>query len=997
MKDRVCPLRRALAAGLLLVAWLSLPLGAALGASDFDEFKVKREQVFEFTEKPTVTRAGDRVTIRFASKGYCDATVAIEDEEGRILRHLASGVLGPNAPEPFQRNSKRQVIIWDGKDDQGRYIDDADALTVRVSLGLRPQFERTLFWSPQKRLAPYPPVICPAEDGVYVFEGRGVDSVKRFDHAGTYVRTIYPFPAARLHQARGLWWHRFPQDILKYAPPPTGSVDADVRLAGPPIRYMIGGEPVLPIKHGCTRMTLLTSGPSSIIALAYKHGYGSGASTMAVRDGRLALAFKSINRLAVDGTTGGRPLEGPEVGITVKPRSNYSGAGERLIGPASAAFSPDGKTLYFTGYLWKYGGSGWVGGALHGVYRAPFEGDGPATVFAGEMAQDGYGSDNAHFTSPTAVACDAKGRVYVADYLNDRIQVFSPEGKFLKSIPSRRPAMVMIHERTQEIYVASFFVFGVPEKYLGVAKDAYRDNAATLTRYGPFDDPRQLATYVLPTGPPSGMSMYEMGHMFEVALDSWTDPPTLWVATRKRHVTAMDVAYSGMGAHSNLLKDEWAGGAIRLFAVTDEALRLKRDFGRDARKAVVRTKPPDNNRQRLYVNPRRHVLYVAEDLGSGKSFKELVRIDPETGRVRLVELPFDTEDLAFDLNGLAYLRTDTVVVRYDPETWREVPWDYGEERRKVGFSSLGGGKRADVASGLRLTGNRPVCWHMGGIGLSARGLLAVACCSQAKAERRETWKEKGLERRLKPYLPTMFPGRLRWGEVHVYDGYGRIVRQDAVPGLQILDGLQIDRNGDLYVMAAPSRVLDGTPYFNFYSETLMKVTPGKSRVFSDSPRAAIPLAESDRLKRPYDIAGRWVDGAHWFYGGLGYGGFNGGPGGGCACANARFCLDYFARSFAPEVDHYSVAVLDTNGNLITRIGRYGNVDDGRPLETKGGPPDPRPIGGDEVALFNAAYVGTDTDRRLFIADAGNQRIVSVKLGYNAAERVALKDVSETKP
>jgi len=37
-------------------------------------------------------------------------------------------------------------------------------------------------------------------------------------------------------------------------------------------------------------------------------------------------------------------------------------------------------------------------------------------------------------------------------------------------------------------------------------------------------------------------------------------------------------------------------------------------------------------------------------------------------------------------------------------------------------------------------------------------------------------------------------------------------------------------------------------------------------------------------------------------------------------------------------------------------------------------------------------VATDTGRRLFIADAGNARIASVKLGYQAAQKVPLKDV-----
>ena len=95
-----------------------------------------------------------------------------------------------------------------------------------------------------------------------------------------------------------------------------------------------------------------------------------------------------------------------------------------------------------------------------------------------------------------------------------------------------------------------------------------------------------------------------------------------------------------------------------------------------------------------------------------------------------------------------------------------------------------------------------------------------------------------------------------------------------------------------------------------------------------------------------------------------------------------------------EPDHFSVAVLDTAGNLILRIGKYGNVEDGQPLL-----PDPvltaaRASGGDETALMHACYVGVHSDKRLFIADAGNRRIASVKLGYHTEEKFALKDVPD---
>ena len=57
--------------------------------------------MFEFAEKPTVTRSGDRVPISFTAKAPCDVTVVMENGDGKIVRHLVSGVLGDKAPPPL--------------------------------------------------------------------------------------------------------------------------------------------------------------------------------------------------------------------------------------------------------------------------------------------------------------------------------------------------------------------------------------------------------------------------------------------------------------------------------------------------------------------------------------------------------------------------------------------------------------------------------------------------------------------------------------------------------------------------------------------------------------------------------------------------------------------------------------------------------------------------------------------------------------------------------
>jgi hypothetical protein len=39
-----------------------------------------------------------------------------------VVRHLASGVLGSNAPAPFQKNSLKQKIYWGGRNDLDVYV-----------------------------------------------------------------------------------------------------------------------------------------------------------------------------------------------------------------------------------------------------------------------------------------------------------------------------------------------------------------------------------------------------------------------------------------------------------------------------------------------------------------------------------------------------------------------------------------------------------------------------------------------------------------------------------------------------------------------------------------------------------------------------------------------------------------------------------------------------------------------------------------------------------
>jgi hypothetical protein len=77
---------------------------------------------------------GSNVTISFTVSAYTDAEVAVLDANDKIVRHLAAGVLGDNAPAPFTKSSLSQTLVWDGKGDYGDAV--ATGSKVRVRLGM---------------------------------------------------------------------------------------------------------------------------------------------------------------------------------------------------------------------------------------------------------------------------------------------------------------------------------------------------------------------------------------------------------------------------------------------------------------------------------------------------------------------------------------------------------------------------------------------------------------------------------------------------------------------------------------------------------------------------------------------------------------------------------------------------------------------------------------------------------------------------------------------
>ena len=92
-----------------------------------------------FVKGPVVTAAGGETRVAFEVAAPIDVTVAVLNTKNRIVRHVAAGVLGENAPRPFKPGALAQDLAWDHTDDLGRPVPPG-AYRISVRLGLTPTF-----------------------------------------------------------------------------------------------------------------------------------------------------------------------------------------------------------------------------------------------------------------------------------------------------------------------------------------------------------------------------------------------------------------------------------------------------------------------------------------------------------------------------------------------------------------------------------------------------------------------------------------------------------------------------------------------------------------------------------------------------------------------------------------------------------------------------------------------------------------------------------------
>ena len=93
-----------------------------------------------FGSKPSATKQGAQISIRFTVRAPTDVEVAALNAQDQVVRHLADGRLSAeNLPPAPLKKGLEQEILWNGQGDWGLPVGPGP-FKVRVRLGLQARF-----------------------------------------------------------------------------------------------------------------------------------------------------------------------------------------------------------------------------------------------------------------------------------------------------------------------------------------------------------------------------------------------------------------------------------------------------------------------------------------------------------------------------------------------------------------------------------------------------------------------------------------------------------------------------------------------------------------------------------------------------------------------------------------------------------------------------------------------------------------------------------------
>ena len=145
----------------------------------------------------TIKASKKKVTVSLEVNTPTDVAVWVEDPKGEVVRHLAAGLLGSNAPDPLKKDSLKQTLTWDRKDDWGKPVPPG-AYQVKIGVKSVASLDRVIGRDPAPKDIQ---ALGLGSDGtMYVLgsltstHGHWVE-LNKLAKDGTRVKMLYPPPA----------------------------------------------------------------------------------------------------------------------------------------------------------------------------------------------------------------------------------------------------------------------------------------------------------------------------------------------------------------------------------------------------------------------------------------------------------------------------------------------------------------------------------------------------------------------------------------------------------------------------------------------------------------------------------------------------------------------------------------------------------------------------------------------------------------------------------
>ncbi len=923
-------------------------------------------------EKPPALAAGPEVKassaaaeIAFEANTRTDVAVWIEDGKGERVRHLAAGMLGPNAPAPLKKNTLKQSVSWDYKDDFGRKV-PAGSYKARVGVGSKAALDKEI----GRNESPNQINAIAADDKGFVYSYEGIrdqwSRIMKYDRNGKFVSMLLPPPAdVPVEKLKGL-------NIIDYGP------DGQVRFGGRELAE------TLPSIEQPFPQSLLINSKGQLIFAGSEYQGGPGRFYKINADGSLPEDFvgpylKDINWLIWYNAWAKRfhfaldPLDENIIylsGLKEQHRLDNSGSESNL--------ELDEKT---PGRLTFY----------NAICRVRWGQDAPLETFIGKRNVSGAAASDkpGEFNDPQGIAFDKDNNLWVCDRRNNRIQIFNHDGKFLRQIAHAGPYEVRISKKTGEAYVLGASSTNFIRHAKGADKPTTHLKAVILTKYAAGANPKVLAQTRL-LGMERKKGYYDSvdldawgfwNYWWTMALDESGDKPCLWVVwgagdINPGHGIGSDSAKSlarvrdlgdKFGEPEVLIGKEAPQPRYRIAAGWESDIICAGHEWYDANSGrYLGTRK--GGKEVAATRDGRWVIREGYDFEHMAVYPESWARDPSVQALTNWPLVPGSLTRAGERGFYVAPNSDVYVMRY--YEWFMATANRGgiegpDQHATVDRYTIDG----------KLVGQRVVYELSGGACSPVADIKGnIYVCDNLGRKLGQFYEED-----IAPNLPSWAPDykisaaeweSLRNGKT-VFAGYRKFVQNPLIRQVGAVYKFG-PKGGGLLWRAAQGDYPRHTPVTN---------KQGKVGLWMDwgYPPKPMPTRPATHWSSTWISTGDgregifpvWHDGVEWEFLGVSpaSGRYTKGHDG-CVCFNLRFCADDFGRTYVPAAHRNTIRMLDTAGNELLRIGRYGNLDSGPNARLK----EPNvPLRFPTATALSKRY--------LYAVEEDIFRVLRIKLGY----------------